>query len=62
MIETLNAAQKYDNERKIEHVEHLLNALKAIKPLNIEDPKIKQALQSIISPNLKKQRQFANRT
>lgn len=58
MVETLNAGQMYDNQKKQGHVGVLLNLLKEGKPLKLEEPQVSAALSSLISPNLKKQRQF----
>jgi len=54
LIDTLNFQQLYDTRQKLEITDQLLVPLKASKALSMDDQKHLKGLQTLISPTLKK--------
>lgn len=54
LIDTLNTQQLYDTRQKLEISDKLLVPLKANKPLSMDDHMNLKGLQTLISPTLRK--------
>jgi len=54
LIDTLNFQQLYDNQSKLTHADTLLSLVKSGALLNPDTPAHRAGMQSLISPNLKK--------
>lgn len=61
LIDTLNFQQLYDTRQKLEISDQLLVPLKANKPLSMDDQMNLKGLQTLISPTLKKVKDWLKR-
>ena len=61
LIDTLNFQQLYDTRQKLEISDQLLIPLKANKPLSMDDQMNLKGLQTLISPTLKKVKDWFKR-